>query len=374
MRVGIFGGGQLARMMALEAHRLGIEPVVLDPKPGGPSGRVAHSICAGWDDPAALDALASCDVVTYEFENVPPTVVESLARRVRVHPPPAALRETCDRLSEKRLLQSLGIATADFRAVDSRSDLERAMRELGLPAVLKTRRFGYDGRGQLVLREPEDIATAWHELGGAPLILEELVDFDREVSLIAVRAADGEVRMWDPTENTHVGGTLRISRAPSHEAGGAGFDHAKGRVAELLEHLEYVGVAAVEFFLRGDEWVANEVACRVHNSGHWTQDGAVTSQFENHLRAVTGMPLGSTRTIEPSAMVNLIGRLPSAASMLRLPDARLHGYDKSPAPGRKLGHVNVTAPTRAEVERHLRVLVHEIAEPGAQDAFEASTR
>jgi 5-(carboxyamino)imidazole ribonucleotide synthase len=370
MRIGILGGGQLGRMLAAAAHRLELEPLVLDPKPGCPAAAVAPSVCADWSEPSALRALADCDVVTWEFENVPSSLVESLAQTVCVRPAPRALRETSDRLREKRLLRGLGIPTADFCPVDSRSELDRAVAALGLPAVLKTRRFGYDGRGQRVLRRSEDLDGAWSELGGRPLLLEALVRFEREVSLIAVRSADGETALWDPTENTHVAGILRVSRAPARGCGGAGLARARRQVQALLDSLDYVGVAAVEFFVRGDDWIANEVACRVHNSGHWTEDGAATSQFENHVRAVAGLPLGSTRTREPSVMVNLIGRRPDRAGLLGMPEARVHLYGKSPAPDRKLGHVNLVAPTTVETERLLAELVDRVGDPALKEARE----
>ena len=370
MKVGILGGGQLARMLAMEAPRLEIEPVVHDPKPDCPAAPVARTICAGWGDPEAFEVLAGCDVVTYEFENVPDVLVSRLAERTCVRPGTRALRETSDRLWEKCLLRHLEFPTASFRAVDSRPSLERAVAELGLPAVLKTRRFGYDGKGQEMLRSPEDVDRAWKALGGRPLILEQWVDFDREASLIAVRAADGEIRMWDPTENAHVEGILRVSRAPARLEEEVGLTRAREQVARLLEHLDYVGVAAVEFFVRDGHWIANEVACRVHNSGHWTLDGAETSQFENHLRAVAGLPLGSTGTVEPSAMLNLIGELPGSAELLRFPGVRVHRYGKSPAPGRKLGHINLTASTPVEAEKLLGAVARELPDPGISEALE----
>ncbi len=369
MKIGILGGGQLGRMLALEAHRLNLSPLVLDPKPDCAAAAVAKTLAADWGDPTALAELAGCDVVTYEFENVPATVASWLAERVAVRPGPEALRQTGDRLLEKQLLRSLGIPTARFRSVGSEAELRAAVAELGLPAVLKTRRLGYDGRGQRVLRTPQDLAGAWRQLGGSPLILEEFVDFDREASLLAVRAADGAVRFWAATENRHVDGILRISRAPAPEVAPASLERAKRWMKGLLVHLDYVGVAAVEFFVQGDEWIANEVACRVHNSGHWTLDGAATSQFENHLRAVAGLPLGSTRRTEPSVMVNLIGTRPAPGAVLETPGARLHDYGKSPAPGRKLGHVNLTAPTAVEAEHKLALLARRLRDPALERAL-----
>ncbi len=363
MKIGILGGGQLGRMLALAAHRLGLEPLVLDPKPGCPAAAVAPTICADYGDREALEELARCDVVTYEFENVPAAAVRRLADCVPVRPGPEVLLQTQDRLLEKRLLRRFGIPTPDFRAVDSEAELRKAVDALGLPAVLKTRRFGYDGKGQRVLRRPGDLRPAWRELSGQALVLEEFVDFDREVSVIAVRSRRGSIRYWDPTENQHVDGILRVSRAPATGLAAGSLHRVRQWVDTLLTELRYTGVLAVEFFLRGDEWIANEMACRVHNSGHWTVEGAATSQFENHVRAVAGLPLGSTRCIEPSTMVNLIGTMPEARSLLSVPGAALHVYGKSPAPGRKLGHVTLTAPDPAEIEGRLGMLTARLGVP-----------
>jgi len=357
MKVGILGGGQLGRMLALDAHRLGLRPLVLDPKPGCSAAAVAPTICAAWDDPDALDRLARCDVVTWEFENVPAACVEALASRVAVRPGPAALRRTADRALERRLLAEAGLPAARFRAVDAPSELAPAAREVGLPAILKTRRFGYDGRGQSLVRHEDELAAAWSAVGERPSILERLVPFEREVSLIAVRARDGEIRFWAPTENRHVGGILRVSYAPAPEVDDEELARARRRVSRLLEQLDYVGVMAVEFFVERGVWIANEVACRVHNSGHWTQDGAATSQFENHLRAVAGLPLGDTRCIGPSAMVNLVGGLPPTPSLCAVDGARPHLYGKAAAPDRKLGHVNLVGDSSRAIEAGLRRLV-----------------
>ncbi len=370
MKIGILGGGQLARMLALAAHRLGFELLVLDPKPGCSAADVAPTICADYEDADALAELARCDVVTYEFENASAAAVRGLARRVCVRPGPEALVQTSDRLLEKRLLRELEIPTPRFHPVDSEADLRAAVDEIGLPAVLKTRRLGYDGRGQRVLRAPRDVGAAWREIGGQPLILEAFVPFDREVSIVAVRSGAGEIRFWAPTENRHVDGVLRISRAPAPGVGGDSLGRAQRRVADLLARLDYVGVMAVEFFLKGGEWIANEIACRVHNSGHWTLEGAATSQFENHLRAITDLPLGSTRCIAPSAMLNLIGGLPPADRVLSAPGARLHVYGKAPAPGRKLGHITVSSPTRVETDCEVEALVRRLGDPALLEALE----
>lgn len=366
MRIGILGGGQLGRMLATAAQDLELEPLVLEPKPACPASRIAQTLCADYTDDAGLRALGRCDVVTYEFENVPPEALRRLAGRVRVDPTPEALLVMGDRLREKQLFMGLGIPTARFHAVDGAAAVASAAAAIGGPAILKSRRFGYDGKGQAALSGADEAARAWHQVGSVPSILEERVDFDREVSLIAVRGRDGEIRFWAPTENRHLDGILRVSRAPADGLDPAAVARARERVAGLLEHLDYVGVLAVEFFVRGDEWLANEAACRVHNSGHWTLGGAVTSQFENHVRAVAGLPLGETRPVEPSAMVNLIGELPATPALLSVPGARLHLYGKPPAPGRKLGHVTVTAPTREEVDARVDELLARV--PGPRQA------
>ncbi|HEM45654.1 MAG TPA: 5-(carboxyamino)imidazole ribonucleotide synthase, partial [Alphaproteobacteria bacterium] len=307
MKVGILGGGQLGRMLATAAHELGLRPVIVEPRPDCPASRVAPTLAVAYDDPAALRALADCDVVTYEFENVPAAAVRHLAGIVAVHPSPDALTSTADRLLEKRLFRSLGMPTPRFAAVDSERGLRHAIEHVGLPAVLKTRRFGYDGKGQARLHTLADAAPAWRRLGGQPSILEQLVAFDREISLIAVRGRDGTIRFWPPTENRHVDGILRIARAPVEDLDPAAVEPARRAMTRLLERLDYVGVLTVEFFVCGGAWLANEAACRVHNSGHWTLEGAVTSQFENHLRAVAGWPLGATDAIAPVAMANVVG-------------------------------------------------------------------
>jgi 5-(carboxyamino)imidazole ribonucleotide synthase len=339
VRVGVLGGGQLARMMALAGHPLGIRCTVLDPAPDACAGEVADLIVDAYDATVGLDRLAGAsDVVTFEFESVPASSAERLSGRVKVQPPPAALEVAQDRLAEKRLFAELGIETPAFRAVDSQTDLDGAV----LPSVLKTRRLGYDGKGQRVLRAAADAAGAFEALGGVPLILESFVEFDRELSVIAARAADGDIACYPVVENHHREGILRITHAPA-----PGLDEAFQRTAEgyarlLLERLDYVGVLALELFQVGDRLLANEIAPRVHNSGHWTIDGAETSQFENHLRAVCGLPLGATTLRSPSTMVNLIGGEPPLAEMAAIEGAHVHLYGKSARPGRKVGHVTVT--------------------------------
>ncbi len=342
MNVGIVGGGQLARMLALAGYPLGLRFQVLDPAADACAGQVALLIQGDYHDKARLEALAAwADVVTFDFENVPAEAGRVLEGRVAVYPPVEALALAQDRLSEKTLFWELGIPTPTFATVDSLEELHSAALRVELPAVLKTRRLGYDGKGQWVLRTAEDIEPAWRALGGAPLILESFVPFEREVSIVAVRGRDRATAFYPLVENHHRDGILRLSRAPClmPELEREGWDYAH----RLLDRLDYVGVLAIEFFVKDGRLIANEMAPRVHNSGHWTMEGAETSQFENHLRAILGLPLGSTAAIGHSAMVNGIGDLPDLAAALAIPDAHYHAYGKAPRPGRKVGHITLWA-------------------------------
>lgn len=365
MRIGILGGGQLGRMLALAGVPLGHEIVVLTPEPGAPAAAVAETIVAPYDDPAALVELARrSDVVTYEFENVPAEVVEALAEKVPVHPGALALRTASDRLSEKELFTRLGIPTVPYRAVDAASEMDDAVRAVGLPAVLKTRRFGYDGKGQRVLRRGEDVEGAYTGLGGGSLLLEGFVDFRRELSIVAVRGRGGEVAFYPLVENRHEGGILRFTRAPAPHLPPGYQERAEHHVRAILQELDYVGVIALELFDDGVDLLANEIAPRVHNSGHWTIEGAETSQFENHLRAILDLPLGRTAARGHAAMVNLVGELPETASLLAVPGAHLHRYDKAPHPRRKLGHVTLRSDEARDLETGLARLLARI-EPHA---------
>lgn len=342
--IGILGGGQLGRMLAMAAAKLGYRVVVLAPEADIPAAQVAnHVIRAAYDDGAALAALAeAADVITYEFENIPDTVAQKLALSRPVRPGPQALATTQDRLAEKRFLASQGIPVAPYRAVDGLADLKAAVDEIGLPGVLKTRRFGYDGKGQIMLRDEADIAEAWAQLQGHGLILEGFVTFEREASVLVARGLDGQMAVWPMVHNVHRAHILHESRVP------AGLDptveaQARAHAARAATALDYVGVLAVEFFIAKDGHViANEMAPRVHNSGHWTLEGAVTSQFENHIRAICGLPLGAADAIGPVLMRNLVGPedYDQAQGYLRDPAAHLHLYGKGQArPGRKMGHV-----------------------------------
>ena len=357
MKVGVLGGGQLGCMLALAGYPLGLRFRFLDPAPESPVDELADLVVGRFDD---LDVLArfpaGLDVITYEFENVPVEAARHLARHVPIYPPIAALEVSQDRLAEKTLFTRLGIPPAPFEAVDSLDELRQAVVRLGLPAVLKTRRLGYDGKGQFLLRGDEDIPLAWQALGGVPLVLEGFVRFERELSQIAVRSRTGEVRSYPLVENHHQGGILRRSIAPAANVSEAVADQAAGAIRKVMDYLDYVGVLTIEFFQTAEGLVANEMAPRVHNSGHWTIEGARTSQFENHLRAVVGLPLGSTEAVGHCVMVNLIGGAPPTDRLLAIPGAHLHLYGKKPRPGRKIGHVTLWADTPEEARERLALV------------------
>ena len=357
--VGILGGGQLGRMLALAGYPLGLRFRFLDPSSQAPAGHLGELQCAGYDDIPALDRFAQgLSAITYEFENVPVAAANHLNQRVPVYPPPQALQTAQDRLHEKTLFQKLEVATPPFVPLSTLAELKDAVASTGLPAVLKTRRMGYDGKGQAVLRVPDDVERAFSTLRGSELILEGFIPFDRELSILGVRGRNGETAFYPLVENHHREGMLRLSLAP---ASGIDPGHALQRRAEqictqVMQSLDYVGVLAIEFFEWNGRLLANEMAPRVHNSGHWSIDGAETSQFENHIRAVLGLPLGSTAMRGSAAMVNLIGELPEPAKVLTIERVHAHYYGKSPAKGRKLGHLNVAAASdelRAETLRAL---------------------
>jgi 5-(carboxyamino)imidazole ribonucleotide synthase len=357
MTIGILGGGQLGYMLALAGYPLGLHFRFLDPSPEAPVGRIAHRVTAEYLDEPALDRFAhGLEVVTYEFENVPVQAARFLAERAPVYPPLAALEEAQNRQREKRFFQRLGIATAEFVDVRKREELAAAIAQIGLPAIIKTSRMGYDGKGQWLLRTREDVERTRPELPDVPMILEKFVAFDREVSLLGVRSRTGETAFYPLVENHHRGGILRLSMAPAPNLSLALQELAEAATRTVLVELEYVGVLCMEFFEVHGRLMANEMAPRVHNSGHWTIEGAVTSQFENHLRAILGLPLGSTEAVGHSAMVNLIGEVPKAAEVLAVPNAHLHLYGKEPREGRKVGHVTVRAAKTEELLERLREL------------------
>jgi 5-(carboxyamino)imidazole ribonucleotide synthase len=340
MTVGVIGGGQLGRMLALAGYPLGLDFLFLDPSREAPAGKVAPVVHGAFTDPALLKWLSrECQVLTFDWENVS---VEALrkdargARRARISPPVSALATAQDRVAEKRLFERLGIPTTRWRAVGSQSTLERALRDVGVPGVLKTRRMGYDGKGQMRVRTPAEAQQAWQALRGVPLIYEEWVPFECEVSIIGARSIRGQTVFYPLNGNVHADGILRVTRAPYgpprwHRT-------AVEHLTRCLEHFHYVGVLTIEFFVHNGRLIANEMAPRVHNSGHWTIEGCATSQFENHLRAILGWPLGSTRPTGHSAMINLIGEIPARERLLALEGLHLHDYGKEPRPARKLGH------------------------------------
>jgi 5-(carboxyamino)imidazole ribonucleotide synthase len=343
MIVGVLGAGQLGRMLALAGYPLGLRFRFLEAAGETPAGMLAECLRGSFHDRQVLDRFAAgLDVVTYEFENVPADAAQYLNQHVPVYPGPHALETAQDRLLEKLLFQRLGIPTPAHAPVDDRADLTQALGEIGLPAVLKTRRLGYDGKGQMVLRDAEDIERAAFLLAKGTLLLEAFVPFQREVSILGVRNRQGQTAFYPLVENHHREGILRRSLAPAPGLNPALQMRAERYAVSILETLDYVGVVAVEFFEHEGRLLANEMAPRVHNSGHWTIEGAQTSQFENHLRAVLGLPLGSTTAVGCSVMVNLIGSVPPLETVLQVPGAHLHLYGKTPFRGRKLGHVTLT--------------------------------
>jgi 5-(carboxyamino)imidazole ribonucleotide synthase len=356
MPIGIVGAGQLGRMMALAGYPLGLEFLFLDRDARTPGGQVGPILTGELTDRELLGQLSQrSEVVTFDWENIPVEALENLPGKARIAPPLRALAAAQDRLSEKRTFELLGIATTRYAAVDSRAALEIAVKSIGLPGVLKTRRMGYDGKGQFVLRNLVDLDAAWAALGTAPLLYENLVPFEKEVSVIAVRGINGAVAFYPLNLNVHREGILRLTRAPYGNA--ALTRQAQHAARKLLEHFNYVGVLTIEFFVTRGRLVANEMAPRVHNSGHWTIEGADTSQFENHVRAIAGLPLGSTRARGHSAMINLIGELPNRDEFLREPGLHWHDYGKAARPGRKLGHISlVEATARKRDLRSFKVL------------------
>jgi 5-(carboxyamino)imidazole ribonucleotide synthase len=329
-------------MLALAGHPLGLEVAFLDPAPDACAAVVARQIRGAYDDAAKLKELSAwADIITYEFENVPAQAVHFLEEAQQVvYPPAKALAASRDRLAEKTLFTSLDIPTPAFAGIESLTDLELAVLSIGLPAVLKTRTLGYDGKGQVVIRQAGDCAAAWERIQGRSAILEAFVSFSREISIIAVRSSTGEEAFYPVTENIHREGILRLSRPRRNDHRQA---EAEQYARKILDRLEYVGVLALELFDTPQGLMANETAPRVHNSGHWTIEGACTSQFENHLRAILGLPLGSTALRGSAAMVNCIGTMPEMEAILAIPGAHYHRYGKEARPGRKVGHYTLTA-------------------------------
>ncbi len=345
-KIGILGGGQLGRMLSVAASRLGLKTHIFEPSANPPAAHVADAVTtASYDDHAALQAFAqTVDVITYEFENIPTSALDLLESLRPIHPGRRALATSQDRLTEKEFLQSLGLQTAPFATVDNAADLDAAIATIGAPAILKTRTMGYDGKGQARIKSPEDAAQAIADMAGAPAILEGFVNFSHEVSIIGARDADGAVACFDPGENVHVNGILSTTTVPAKLTPSQRTD-AVLIAARILNALDYVGVMGVELFVTPQGLIVNEIAPRVHNSGHWTQNGCTIDQFEQHIRAVAGWPLGDGSRHSNVVMENLIGD-----DMIRVPDlakttAAIHLYGKADVKkGRKMGHINHVKP------------------------------
>ena len=362
MTVGIVGAGQLGRMLALAGYPLGLDFLFLDPAADAPAGRVAPVLHGAFTEARLLADLSQrSEVLTFDWENISVDALRALQGDTRIAPPIPALATAQDRVSEKKLFERLKIPTTRWMAVTSRAQLTRALREIGLPAVIKTRRLGYDGKGQAVVRTAEDAAQAWEQLGAAPLLYEELIPFDCEVSIIGARSLRGQVAVYPLNGNVHSQGILRLTRAPFGPPRWQRL--AAGYLERVLTHFRYTGILTIEFFVRDGKLIANEMAPRVHNSGHWTIEGAVTSQFENHLRAILDLPLGSTRPRGFSAMLNLIGTMPAREALLADGELHLHDYGKQPRPGRKLGHCTLVEGSAAARDRRARRLLAQLA-PG----------
>jgi 5-(carboxyamino)imidazole ribonucleotide synthase len=353
------GAGQLGQMLAQAGGRLGCSFRFISPDADAPAGRYAELIVADYENGAALAHFAEgLDLATYEFESIPSASVRTIAETISVHPSPIALETAQDRASEKQCFERLGIPTAPFAVVDSMREVRAAIDRIGLPAVLKARRLGYDGKGQAVIRTRDEIGGAWVKLGGTPAIVEAFVKFTRELSIIAVRSTTGEVAFYPLVENHHSEGILRFSLAPAPAISEQTQRTAEEYATRLMEELDYAGVLAVELFETPDGLVANEMAPRVHNTGHWTIEGADTSQFENHLRAICGFPLGSTEMGGAAGMVNLIGTEPDVRRLNEVDDVHVHMYGKAPAPRRKLGHITVIADDLSGVREKVARLRH----------------
>lgn len=365
MTIGIVGGGQLGRMMALAGYPLGLDFLFLDRSGDTPAAQVAPTLVGEFTDRKLLRELARrSEVITFDWENVSIESLRALGRSASIAPPLAALAMSQDRVAEKKLFGKLAIPTTRYAAVNSQASLVRALRDIGLPGVLKTRRLGYDGKGQAVVRSIEDAWLAFERLRGAPLIYEEFVPFDYEVSIIGARNCHGEIVVYPLNRNLHRDGILRLTRAPW---GAPTLQRqAAAHLRRVLEHFRYEGVLNIEFFVRGGRLLANETAPRVHNSGHWTIEGAATSQFENHLRAILGLPLGATTARGHAAMINLIGRMPSREEFIGEDELHWHDYGKTEREGRKLGHLTLLERTAARCDVRARRLLRRIDAPSAR--------
>lgn len=358
--LGIMGGGQLGRMLAMAAQRFDVDVRVLDPNPDACAGAVAPLTAREWRDTEAIRRWASaCDVVTYEFENIPEDAARAAMAQSPLRPGIEALLTAQDRARERGLFDRVGIPTPKWDVAEDADELRMLAASRDLPAIVKSRRGGYDGKGQVGITTPDDASDVYQRLGGRPVILDERIGFTRELSVVAARGVDGSIACYPIAENVHRHGILVWMRAP------AAMEDERGRrlreaAASVLHALEYVGVVAIEFFDDGERLLANEVAPRVHNTGHWTLDAALTSQFEQHVRAVLGLPLGGTDAICEAAMVNLIGALPDRSTLAGIEGGRVHLYGKTPMPGRKLGHVTLLGgrATAAAAEEIAQTNVH----------------
>jgi 5-(carboxyamino)imidazole ribonucleotide synthase len=378
LKIGVLGGGQLGRMLALAGGPLGMSLRFLYPDPEACGAAFGEHVCASFGDAGALARFAAgLDAATLEFENVPASCVRALASLTTVHPAASALEVAQDRLKEKTLFSAMGLGVHPYAAVGSAAELRAALAHVGLPAVLKTRSMGYDGKGQGVIRSDAALEADWERItahgkrsdgAGVPCLVESMVAFERELSIVAVRGRDGSFASYPLVQNHHTGGILRTTIAPAPGVTPELQRQAEGHARAVMERLGYVGVLAIEFFDLGEKHaagarlLANEMAPRVHNTGHWTIEGAATSQFENHLRAVAGLPLGSCEARGHSVMVNLIGTIPNLSELLAISGAHVHVYGKSPRPGRKVGHVTVTAGS-ADEAAHLASRVQGLVGP-----------
>lgn len=354
MKIGILGGGQLGLMLGQAGQKLGHQFKFFDPDSAAPASQVGQHICANYDDTTALTKFTDgLDSITYEFENVPVAAIETIEKLCPVYPPQLALHAAQDRLREKQLFQTLAIPTPDFLAATNRAEVETAIKTLGLPVVIKTTRLGYDGKGQAVIRNLSELDKLLAEFFSVPLIVEQFIPFDRELSIITVRAKNGEQLFYPLVENQHRNGILRKTTAPAPKLTAALTAQAREIAAKIATELHYVGTLCVELFEKNGVLMANEIAPRVHNSGHWTIEGAETSQFEQHIRAITGAPLGSCEPRGHSLMINIIGKQPDPSALNTLPDTHLHLYGKAERALRKIGHITLCGGSLAEIEPRL---------------------
>jgi len=372
MTIGVVGGGQLGRMLALAGYPLGEDFLFLDRSANTPAGQIAPSLVGEFTDQKLLRELARrSDVLTFDWENISLKSLRKLGRAVHIAPPLTALAAAQDRVAEKRLFAKLGIQSTRYAAVESPVSFSRALRLIGIPGILKTRRLGYDGKGQAIVRNLEQATIAYESLRGAPLIYEEFIPFDYEVSIIGARSTRGEIVVYPLNHNLHRDGVLRLTRAPWSAP--ALQRNATIHLCRMLEHFRYEGILNIEFFVHGRRLLANEIAPRVHNSGHWSIEGAATSQFENHLRAILGLPLGATTARGHSAMINFIGAMPNRALILNIPEAHWHDYGKAARAGRKVGHMTLLADSATARDKIARKLIKEI-DPASLSALSLSRR